>query len=196
MVDVTLILTRNPLKEFRSGPRSGRWGELVAVAGPKISAVTLAPGGGGEVATEGSISVTHGVLQLSSGGGAISSVKRYTSMERFRTNDQKSFYVQLHPQAIPYTVTYETGNSAVKKMRPTHDGRCFRVHGGKVGPEQGILIHEAPQVGWLIGCISPRPLNNFRTEFANEIGNPSYQCMNELFQLVGHSRANLFVLDW
>jgi len=117
-------------------------------------------------------------------------------MERFKTDDGKSWYVQLHPQANPYSVTYEPANSVVKGLRAGHDGRCFRVHGGKTLAEKGILIHEAPHVGWVIGCISPRPLNNYKTEFANAVGNPSYQCMNELFRFVGHRPADFFVVDW
>ena len=104
--------------------------------------------------------------------------------------------MQLHPKPDPYGITYEVGNTAVKKLRAGHDGRCFRVHGGKAGPEQGILIHEAPHVGWVTGCISPRPLNNFGVEFVNAAGNPSFLSMNELFQFVGAARADLFVLDW
>jgi hypothetical protein len=88
------------------------------------------------------------------------------------------------------------GNSAVKHLwNKKHNGKCFRVHGGHSGPEQGILIHEAPNVGWLIGCISPRPLKNFTTEFANQPGNPSNKCMEELFRFVG-GQGDLFVLDW
>jgi hypothetical protein len=197
---VTLILTRKPLRSFTHGGQSGRWGELIAVKGPKVTSVQMLPSNwksgdgtaGGEI-----IPVQHGILQLSTTGAAISEVKHFTSMERFQTNDGKSYYVQLHPKPDPYWITFEVGNSAVKHLRPkTHDGRCFRVHGGKPGPEQGILIHEAPHVGWLIGCISPRPLNNLAIEFKNEAGNPSFMSMNELFQFVGAARADLFVLDW
>ena len=198
-MSVTLILTRNPLKAFKHGRQSGRWGELVAVRGPKVISVHLLPLGGSnsEGASSGStsIAVGNGTLDLSTTGEAISEVKRFTSMERFKTDDGSSYYVQLHPKPDPYWVTFESGNSAVKHLRKDHDGRCFRVHGGKKGPEQGILIHEAPHVGWVIGCLSPRPLNNFSTEFHNNAHNPSYLAMDELFRFVGH-RADFFVLDW
>ena len=193
---VTLVLTRKPLKGFKHGPQSGRWGELIAIKGPKIHSVQLIaandPSATDDVTT---VPTTHGVLKLSAASDPITEVKRFTSMERFHTNDGKSYYVQLHPKPTPYWITFESGNSAVKHLRPGHDGRCFRVHGGKAGPEQGILIHEAPHVGWLIGCMSPRPLNNFAIEFKNAAGNPSFQSMNELFRFVG-ARADLFVLDW
>ena len=199
-MSVTLILTRNPLREFKHGRQSGRWGQLIAVKGPKIKAVRLSPDAGSisgnGISGNGSISIDTGVLDLDMEGSAITETKKYTSMERFRTNDSKSYYVQLHPKPEPYWITYEPGNSAVKKLRPGHDGRCFRVHGGNKGPEQGILIHEAPHVGWLIGCISPRPLHNYGVEFPNDPTNPSYVSMNELFHFVAHERANLFVLDW
>ena len=198
---VTLVLTRKPLKSFQHGHQSGRWGELIAIKGPRITSVQLSPPGdsksAGEETSGATIPVEHGILKLSTTGEAISEVKRFTSMERFHSNDGKGYYVQLHPKPAPYWITFESGNSAVKELRPGHhDGRCFRVHGGKPGPEQGILIHEAPHVGWLIGCISPRPLNNFAIEFPNAPGNPSYQSMNDLFRFVGVSRADFFVLDW
>ncbi len=199
-MSVTLILTRNPLKPFRHGRQSGRWGELVVVRGPKVTSVRLSPSGdsdaGNSTAGAGGIAVTNGRLELATTEGAISDVKRFTSMERFKTDDGKSYYVQLHPKPQPYFITFESGNSAVKHLRKGHDGRCFRVHGGKPGPEQGILIHEAPHVGWLIGCLSPRPLHNFTIEFDNNPSNPSCLAMNELIQFVGGKRADLFVVDW
>jgi len=197
---VTLILTRNPLRAFNHGRQSGRWGQMIAVKGPKIKRVHLSADTGSNsgdgVSGAGSIAIDTGVLELETEGGAIAEVKKYTSMERFRSNDGKGYYVQLHPKAEPYSITYESGNSAVKELRRGHDGRCFRVHGGNKGPEQGILIHEAPHVGWLIGCISPRPLHNYGVEFPNDPTNPSYLSMNELFHFVDDRRADLFVLDW
>jgi hypothetical protein len=195
---VTLVLTRNPLREFRHGQSSGRFGELIAVKGPKVTAARLASFSlGSPLGAAGSsrIPVGNGTLELSIGLGTVEEVKRFTTIERFR-GKHSGFYVQLHPKPGPYGITYEAGNSAVKKLRTGHDGRCFRVHGGKPGAEQGILIHEAPHVGWVIGCISPRPLNDFRVEFDNAPGNPSFQSMNELFRFVGAARADFFVLDW
>jgi hypothetical protein len=200
-MSVTLVLTRTPLKPFHHGQLSGRWGELIAVRGPKVTAVRLSPSGGSNPSSDaaagsGGIPVGHGILQLSMTGGAVTAAKRFTSMERFKTNDGRGYYVQLHPKPDPYSITFESGNTAVKHLRKGHDGRCFRVHGGKVGPEQGILIHEAPHVGWVIGCISPRPLHNYTHEFQNQPGNPSFVAMNELFEFVGISPAAFFVLDW
>jgi hypothetical protein len=50
-------------------------------------------------------------------------------------------------------------------------------------------------VGWVIGCIAPRPLNDFTIEHRNAPGNPSHQAMDDLFSFVG-ARGDLFVLDW
>jgi hypothetical protein len=185
------------LNEFHHGRQSGRFGELIAVKGPDVTAAKMTggraipPGGVGA----NQVGAEQGVVELSTSGEPIAEVKRFTTIERFKSNDGKGFYVQLHPQPRPYPVTFEPHNSAVKELRKGHDGRCFRVHGGHSRAEQGILIHEAPHVGWVIGCISPRPLNDFRTEFPNEPGNPSYKSMDELFKFVG-PKGNLYVLDW
>jgi hypothetical protein len=206
------------LKEFNLGQQSGRWGELVAFKGPKVYTAKLLPKGSIPVGpglagiaaamvrsvvpmmspTKSNsylIPVNNGVMELFVAGGPVEGSKRFTSLERFRTNNGKSYYVQLRPQTTPYTITYEPRNSAVKTLRPDHDGRCFRVHGGQTKPEKGILIHEAPSVGWVTGCISPRPLNDFTIDHPNRKGNPSYRAMEELFSFVG-KRADLFVLDW
>jgi hypothetical protein len=199
---VTLVLTRFPTKAFKHNSQSGRWGELIAIRGPKVAGVQMFPdmGGcaGGDTGSGGcSVSFGGGRINLITDGTEIQEWKRYTSMERFKVDGGgKGYYVQLHPKPNPYGITFENGNSAVKHLRKGHDGRCFRVHGGSPGAEQGILIHEAPHVGWVIGCISPRPLNNFATEFPNSTGNPSYRAMDELFQFVGRSWADLFVTDW
>ena len=200
-MSVTLVLTRFPTKSFKHGSQSGRWGELVAIRGPRITAVQMFPDLSGCAASEtGSggtcINFAGGTLNLISDGTAVSEWKRFTSMERFKVDSGKGYYVQLHPKPNAYGLTKEVGNSAVKHLRKGHDGRCFRVHGGSPGAEQGILIHEAPHVGWVIGCISPRPLGNFSTEFPNSTGNPSYRAMNELFDFVGGGHADLFVTDW
>ncbi|MCW5964132.1 MAG: hypothetical protein KIT83_08840 [Bryobacterales bacterium] len=218
-MQVTLILTRTPLKEFSHGRRSGRWGELVAFKGPKVSSARLLPktpfsGGANPLAAVGQVAVSigrtmaaalqgkihlvpvnHGILELSLADGPVFGVQRFTSMERFKADSGNGYYVQLRPRPTPYGLTFEKANSAVMKLRPGHDGRCFRVHGGQTKPEKGILIHEAPEVGWVIGCIAPRPLNNFTIAHKNTPGNPSHKAMDELIAFVG-ARADLFVLDW
>lgn len=218
-MQVTLILTRTPLNEFTHGRRSGRWGELVAFKGPKVNSAKLLPktpfnGGINSLAAIGKaaenlgktigavmqgkvhlVPVNNGIMELSITDGPVFGVKRFTSMERFKADNGNGYYVQLRPRETPYRITFEKANSAVMKLRRGHDGRCFRVHGGQTRPEKGILIHEAPDVGWVIGCIAPRPLNNFTIEHRNVAGNPSDKAMDELIGFVG-ARADLFVLDW
>ena len=59
-------------------------------------------------------------------------------------------------------------------------------------------MHEAPHVGWLIGCISPRPKNH-RIPI-NHDKKPSRQAMAFIFEAMGGFRAgkeaSLIVLDW
>ena len=137
--------------------------------------------------------VPTGVLQLATvNGGTMVEAGRYTTIERM------DGYVQLKPQEYnghaykqgPYGVTYESGNSAVAKLRGTH-GQCFRIHGGTSAPERGILIHEAPHVGWLIGCIGPRRLGDVTTRSSST----AHSAMNELFRIKPRPSA-LFVVDW
>src|SRR5262249_33693779 len=105
----------------------------------------------------------------------------------------------LHPQPTkPYRLRTESGNRVVKTLRAGHSGDCLRVLDTKRGPEEGILFHEAPNVTWLIGCISPRPKGDLGA-FENRNGNPSYLAMNEIFrQLETHAggKGHLFVMDW
>jgi hypothetical protein len=117
-------------------------------------------------------------------------------MERFRANVGDGYYVQLRPKSEPYKVNFEIGNTVVKTLRRGHDGRCFRIHGAKTIKEQAILIHEAPNVSYLIGCISPRPYGNFTTAFNNDPSNPSSLSLNELIEFVGSEKADFFVNDW
>jgi hypothetical protein len=153
--------------------------------------------------TTQTVALAGRLLELTTdGSGPVTAVKEYTSMERYRSDKGQlggKGYVMLHPQAIPYGLTVEHGNSVVKTLRKGHSGNCLRVHGGKVGPEQGILIHEAPTIDYLIGCISPRPKGN-KSPMKNEPGNASGVAMQEIFDAIGKStqprKSSLFVMDW
>lgn len=175
----TLVLTRKPNALFTYGKLHGRFGTLIVLKGGKVSKAQISGGNGSDSAA---ISVPTGTLDLTTSGQGVEEAKRYTTIERM------DGYVQLHPQTAAYRITYEANNSAVAHLRK--DGKCFRVHGGKTKPEQGILIHEAPHVGWLIGCIGPRHLNDRATYTES-----SRTAMNEMFDVVGRE-ADLFVLDW
>jgi len=137
-------------------------------------------------------------LQLTTDGAAIGHSKEYTSMERYRTDygDLRGRWVMLHPRPNAYDLTYEPHNPVVQTLRTGHSGNCIRVGGGDPGPEQGILIHEAPNVTWLKGCISPRPKDDKR-EFENADGNPSFRAQDEIMRELntyGAGRGSLYVL--
>jgi hypothetical protein len=169
---------------------------MIAVKGPEVTAAKLVPGRSTAQDDPNCIPTQNGTLQLTTSGGAIVEVKRFTTMERFKADVGKGYYVQLRPQSLPYPITYEPHNKNVKDLwGKTHPGECFRVHGGHSLAEGGILIHEAPKVAWLTGCISPRPLGDYGKKFHDAKGNPSNLAMTELIQFVGKT-GKLFVLDW
>ncbi len=155
----------------------------------KITKVKLSQGNGGG----SGISIPAGNLELTtSGSGTVKEVKRCLTIERM------GGYVQLKPQECnghvyktePYGITFETGNSVVAKLKGTQ-GNCFRVHGGLTAQERGILIHEAPHVGYLIGCIGPRNLSDRTPGWSST----AHHTMIELFSISPRPSA-LFVLDW
>jgi hypothetical protein len=209
---VTLFLVRTPNHPFSDGSMLGRFGKLLAVTGPSVTAASLDEDGGtNSPDTVPIVPDETRAIRLQSDGGAITGVARYTTIER------TGGYVQLRPNCGSfktkkegaYGVTVERGNSVVRHLyqgkdqhhnwtgEVVHDGNCLRIHGAVSGPERGILIHEAPSVGWLIGCISPRNLNNFQTRLVSRPRtNESFVAMTELFRLIGRERANFFVLDW
>lgn len=132
--------------------------------------------------------------------GKVAVVKYYTTMERYRTKDgsvdkYNIGYVRMVGSDEPYGLKAEMNNKNVKALRQDHDGACLRVLGGKTAPQRGILIHEAPHVGWLTGCISPRPHLN-RGVFENKPGNPSDVAFREILRMVQSNGGvgRLFVL--
>lgn len=145
-------------------------------------------------------------LELMTDGGDVKQVTELNSMERFGSDtgsdDKRTWYMQLHPQPEkPYPLTYETDNPVVAKL--VKSGRCFRVHGHhqmRLPPneslEAGILIHEAPNIGWLIGCISPRLLGFRSLDYDMA---PTTKAFDAILKAVNASRsggkADLLVLD-
>lgn len=190
MTTTTLVLTRKPNDLYKApNGKEGRFGTLIVLQGPKIEKIDTTPL---TMSTEGvaPILASFGAALTFtlSGPGTVKEVKRYTTIERM------GGFVQLKPQKYihnkAYRLTYEEGNSAVIKLSGT-GGKCFRVHGGISAPEQGILIHAAPQVGWLIGCIGPRRLGDKNKGDTQS----TFAAMNELFALSPRP-SELFVLDW
>ncbi|MDQ6436942.1 hypothetical protein RB623_23065 [Mesorhizobium sp. LHD-90] len=120
--------------------------------------------------------------------GDVLSTKLFTTVERYRTDDGRVDiwdigFVRLMRRDKPYGLRVERNNSAVKELRPGHDGICLRVLGGSSLQQQAILIHEAPNVGWVTGCIGPRPHGN-REVFENKTGNPSDLAVREIIREV------------
>jgi hypothetical protein len=181
---------------------SGMWGTMIMIVGDPVRAAQfdqpimgpLFPGEQRDVVMLNRRPV-HLVVK-----GAIKSRKEFTTIERYRTNsgtvNQWDIgYVRLVGRDMPYGLRVEKNNSAVKKLRDGHDGACIRVLGGQTEAQRGILIHEAPHVGWVIGCISPRPHGD-REAYPNRPGNPSDVAVREI---IGEMKrlggtGNLFVL--
>ncbi|HEY4252558.1 MAG TPA: hypothetical protein VGM87_15200 [Roseomonas sp.] len=175
--------------------KSGRWGAMLMVTGPKVTAASFAsPGAAGSVALAGRM------LSLATDGGGAVRTREYTTLERYRGSfgslEQSERFVMMPAREDPYPLEVERGNRVVKTLRKGHSGDCIRVRGGETKAQRGILIHEAPNVGWVIGCIGPRPKGNKRV-FSNEDGNPSFVAMKQILDEMtafGHGRGQLFVL--
>jgi len=194
MITTTLILTRLPNDEFThpslgTGYR-GRFGTLIALQGPKLSAVQAVPSG--SVAGTSAIKIPSGsVLDIkTSAPGDIREIDRFTTIERLNG------MVQLPPQYRignkAYGLEYEPTNPVVIKLKST-GGKCFHVRGGLTHAQRGILIHEAPHVGWLEGCIGPRRLGDKSKD--DRAADSAKTAMNVLFSL--HPKpSELWVLDW
>jgi hypothetical protein len=233
MAHVTLVLTRTPTQEFRYGKRSGRWGVMAVVEGPKVMAARFVPGSMmlpalaaaaalpspltpllalGATAAQAASALLDGPahaptlafagrkLRLTTDSSPIKRVTEFDSMERFRADSGNGFYMQTKPRPDkPYKLTMFK-SSTVAELNKT--GECLRVHGhgylqqGTNTPA-GILVHEAPHVGWLIGCIAPREKNH-RTQ-GHDRG-PSTRAMQFIFNAMGGfqqgKEASLIVLDW
>jgi hypothetical protein len=134
------------------------------------------------------------------GQDPIESVKLFTTVERYRTDNgslnQWGFgYVRMLSRPEPYTLRNETGNPVVKKYLKRGKGDCIRVLGGATAQQQAILIHDAPHVGFVIGCIGPRPWND-RRAYTNVANNPSDRAVQEIMAQLAraHGKGTLYVL--
>ena len=223
---ITLIMTRVPLEEVDFGKKNGRWGRMVVVKGgkvlntrnvhpgtlPDLFSIGQEPPSPGSPFTGCTATVSHHGLYatafrvgqkgicVDTFGAGVEVIGRFDTLERFRTDSNKSkFYVQLKPRPErPYEIRMDISQN-VKELNST--GRCFRVHGHDTkngsGGRAGILIHEAPHPGWLIGCIGPRP-HNYRT--VNHDKAASRSAMEAIFGLMGGfakgKKAELVTMDW
>jgi hypothetical protein len=209
----TLVLTRKPNNLFQSTANTwqhGRFGALVVLSGSRVKAVQVLPSVG---APSGAISVPGGVLDITTvDGGRAAELNRYTTIER------TDGMIQLAPQEHigankdntykgvlyrvgPFGLSFEPDNSAVldlkaglkayPKLAARANGNCFRVLGGLRPKERNILIHAAPHVGWLTGCIGPRRWN----DMSRDVTESCFDAMSELVAL-NPKPSELFVVDW
>lgn len=191
---IALVLTRQPFdpftfktgvaddpKKMRFAIETGRFGTLIVLEAGSVTEVQLLKG---KEQGATSVIVPGGRLEIAYSGG-LREVARYTTIERTDHN-----MVILPPQPNPYFATYEPNNPNVRQLTET-GGRCFRVLGGHTLAQLGILIHAAPHVGWLEGCISPRKLGDKALETRS-----TFFAMLELYQIIGNYRAPFFVTDW
>ena len=205
---VTLIMTRVPLVEIKYGSKSGRWGRMIMVVGPKVNAVQIGGDRGSVNQSPNSapINFGHASYLMQTDGKPIESMTEFDTLERFR-HESNGFYMQTRPQpAQPYRLTMFDSNT-IKDFKKDHykganiNGHCLKVHGHgyvKKGTqnEAGILVHEAPHPGWLTGCIAPRLPNNRGSNALDA----SHAAMDMIFRAMGGfskgKEAGLIVLDW
>ena len=202
---------------------SGRWGSMLMIVGPKISSATIAdpPPPGTPVTVHRPTDTTQIVdfggsdLKLVTDGSIIESQTYYTTMERFRSElgylgnhrEVNQFgFVELHPDpTAPYLLSLGTGYDKLINMRAGTNGDYVKINKGKTqtveltDKEQAILFHEAVHVGWLTGCISPRPWGDIRVFDQQDPNNPSAKAMREIFaalRAAPNQKGSLYVMDW
>jgi hypothetical protein len=184
---------------------SGQWGTMAMVIGPRITYAGFNPPASavlrnGNRTEQIDLSVGRKVHLVLDGDGEIESMKLFTTVERYRTDDGKlnewGFgYVRMLSRSEPYTLQNETNNSTVKKYLKRGNGDCIRVLGGATLQQQAILIHDTPHVGFVVGCIGPRPWND-RKAYSNVANNPSDKTVQEIMSHLGrrHGKGTLYVL--
>ncbi|MEI2808569.1 MAG: hypothetical protein V9G18_22270 [Albidovulum sp.] len=204
--NITLVLTRFPLAVscVKTGKttKDACWGRLFVVAGNLASA--RFDRAGPDRATDGkTVEVTtragKRTLHLVAERGEIGAVREFDSLERAGG----FVHLEANTDAVPYYPLKTEINFRVRDsfeaggVKDHNGGRCFRVlkHPNKRsdGVMAGILVHEAPHVGWLTGCIAPGKRQSDR------FGDSSRRAMNEIFQMMGgfaaDKLARLIVLD-
>jgi hypothetical protein len=189
----------------RSRPRiSGHWGTMMMIVGPQIAYASFTPSRrflnwrGGERVRE--LDFVGRKLNLVVMGEEVAPTKLFTTVERYRTdsghlNEWGFGYVRMLSRDEPYGLRSETANPVVRKYLRRGNGDCIRVLGGSTLQQQAILIHDAPHVGFVIGCIGPRPHND-RRAYDNVANNPSDLAVQEIMGELAKARGkgSLFVL--
>lgn len=203
---VTLVLTRFPL--VLSCVKTGKtakdacWGRLFVVAG-SLAGARFDRAGSDRPTNGKTIEVTtragKRTLHLVAERGEIGAVREFDSLERAGG----FVHLEANTDAVPFYPLKAEINFRVRDsfeaggVKDHNGGRCFRVlkHPNKRsdGVVAGILVHEAPHVGWLTGCIAPGKRQG------DHFGDSSRRAMNEIFQMMGgfapNKSARLIVLD-
>lgn len=216
MSNVTLVLTRTPFQPFFDGPRGGRFGRLIMVVGPLVQKASF-----DRIVDPNQDAVTHVKVNLAGKSQKlylglddegededVEDIKEYDSMERFQDRGMAGYYMQVKPQSkrgIDYYPLSMFNSSTVDSIYTrdgvAHDGpKCLLVekHGYYAQGTHntaGILIHQADQVGYLIGCIAPG-----KKKGNGMLPDSSRKAMSEIFAAMGGFKkgtpARLIVLDW
>jgi hypothetical protein len=183
---------------------SGQWGTMMMITGPKITYASFSPRvpnwRGGESTVELDFVGRKLQLGVMDKNSIPMGTKLFTTVERYRTDNgtlnQWGFgYVRMVSREEPYELKNERDNFIVKKYLKRGNGSCIRVLGGATEQQRAILIHDAPHVGFVVGCIGPRPYGD-RTAYKNVANNPSDKAVQEIMgQLAkAHGKGTLFVL--
>ena len=116
--------------------------------------------------TTASVTVNGQTVYLVTDGTAIANTTQLDALERFRTNSKAGFYVRIpsRPKKAYGLKCFNSGTVAdfhrKYSIRTNDPGMCLLVQDHDVRQENGelagILLHEAPNPGWLTGCIAPR----------------------------------------
>ena len=183
---------------FSAGPIPGAFGAIA-----NLTSAVMTAGLG-----KTTFRIGYKGISVDTFGGDVEVIARFDTLERFRTGNG-GYFCQLKPRPTkPYEIRMDISRNVkgyVDKDKKEHKGvnntgQCFRVHGHDTvcsGVNAGILLHEAPHPGWLLGCIAPREINN---RIGSNDKAPSRNAMEGIFNMMGGfsegKKAELLVMDW
>jgi hypothetical protein len=204
---------------------SGQWSTMAVVEGPKVYGVNRTPEAADNIASAfgqagwgfqgkvdmpsfstAPVTINGQTVYLITDGTAVERTTQLDALERFRTNSKAGFYVRIpsRPLKAYGLKCYNAGVVAdfhrQYGIRTNDPGMCLLVENHDVKQENGelagILLHEAPNPGWLTGCIAPRLPGN-RASFDD------FRCCIDALDLIYRAMggfsygktARLFVFD-
>lgn len=206
------------------GLLSGQWSTMAVVEGPIVLTASRVPTLGDTIDALGNLADVPGMqsatlkrqaitlagqqITLNTVGGTITRVTEFDAMERYRTDtDKNKWYVRLPAQSVqPYPIVMfksSTVEAFHRKLgvRTQLPGMCLRVLDHPVKEPgtnhmAGILLHEATNLGWLTGCISPRAKGN--RALSGEI-RPCIEALDAIYAGMGGfnqgKRGSLLIID-